>query len=57
MAALDEVAKATGATPSQIALAWIMAKPDVTAPIASATSVKQFEELAKATQLTLDAEA
>ncbi len=55
--AQDEVAGACGATPAQVALAWIMAKPDVTAPIASATSVKQFEELARATELKLDDEA
>ncbi|HEY3813942.1 MAG TPA: aldo/keto reductase [Caulobacteraceae bacterium] len=57
LAALDEVSHAVGATPAQVALAWIMAKPDVTAPIASATSVAQFEELARATELKLDDEA
>jgi len=54
LGALDEIAAQTGATPAQIALAWIMAKPAVTAPIASATSVEQVEELAKAADLTLD---
>jgi aryl-alcohol dehydrogenase-like predicted oxidoreductase len=55
LAALDEVAAAHGATPSQVALAWVMARPGVTAPIASATSVRQFEELARAASLALDA--
>ncbi|HWE45262.1 MAG TPA: aldo/keto reductase [Caulobacteraceae bacterium] len=57
LAALDEVAVAHSASQAQVALAWIMAKPDITAPIASATSVKQFEELAGATALRLDADA
>ncbi len=42
LAALDAVAEETGATPAQVALAWLMAQPGVTAPIASATSVKQL---------------
>jgi aryl-alcohol dehydrogenase-like predicted oxidoreductase len=57
LAALDEVARAHGATPGQVALAWQIARPSVTAPIASATSVRQLEELAAAARLTLDAEA
>lgn len=52
--ALDEVAGAHDATPAQVALAWIMARPSVTAPIASATSVEQLEELAGAAGLELD---
>jgi aryl-alcohol dehydrogenase-like predicted oxidoreductase len=54
LAALDEVAEATGASQAQIALAWIAAQPGITAPIASATSVKQVEELLGAMELTLD---
>jgi aryl-alcohol dehydrogenase-like predicted oxidoreductase len=54
LAALDEVAAAHGATPAQVALAWVMARPGVTAPIASATSVRQFEEIARAASLALD---
>jgi aryl-alcohol dehydrogenase-like predicted oxidoreductase len=50
--ALDEVAAETGATPAQVALAWLAAQPGVTAPIASATSVEQLEELLGV--LTLD---
>ncbi len=55
--ALDEVSASTGASLAQIALAWVMARPGVTAPIASATSLEQFEELAKAAELKLDADA
>lgn len=43
--ALDEVAGRHGATPASVALAWLIARPSVTAPIASATSVKQLESL------------
>lgn len=57
LAALDEVAKQYGATPAQISLAWLLAKPAITAPIASATSVKQLDELLAATRLKLDASA
>ena len=54
LGALDRVSTALGATPGQVALAWLMARPGVTAAIASATSVKQFAELVKATELKLD---
>lgn len=53
LAALDEVAATHGATPAQVALAWQMAQPGITAPIASATSVAQLDELMAATRLTL----
>lgn len=53
LAALDKVAKAHNATPAQVALAWLMARPSVTAPIASATSVAQLKELAPAASLKL----
>lgn len=52
--ALDDVAERHDATPAQIALAWVMARPSVTAPIASATSVDQLEELMDAARLELD---
>ena len=55
--ALDEVAQHYRATAAQISLAWLMARPGVTAPIASATSVDQLQELLLATTLKLDAEA
>lgn len=52
--ALDAVAGRTGAKPAQIAIAWLIAQPDVTAPIASATSAQQVDELAAAVRLRLD---
>lgn len=55
LAALDEAAAALKATPAQVALAWQMARPTISAPIASATSVAQLEELMAAARLTLDA--
>jgi aryl-alcohol dehydrogenase-like predicted oxidoreductase len=54
--ALDEVAKRNDTTPATIALAWVIARPSVTAPIASATSVKQLESLAQATRISLCAD-
>ena len=51
--ALARIADAHGATPAQVALAWLLAQPGVTAPIASATSVEQLDELIGATRLTL----
>jgi aryl-alcohol dehydrogenase-like predicted oxidoreductase len=53
--ALDEVAASANATPAQVALAWLMYRPGVTAPIASATSVAQLQDLIGATRLRLDA--
>jgi aryl-alcohol dehydrogenase-like predicted oxidoreductase len=53
LAALDSVAVETGAALATIALAWLMAQPAVTAPIASATSVEQLAELTAAMELTL----
>jgi aryl-alcohol dehydrogenase-like predicted oxidoreductase len=54
--ALVKVADRHDVEPATIALAWLIARPSVTAPIASATSVKQLESLAKATRITLVAE-
>jgi len=56
LAALDEVAARHRATSAQIALAWLMARPGIVAPIASATSVEQVRELAVATRISLAAE-
>jgi aryl-alcohol dehydrogenase-like predicted oxidoreductase len=54
--ALDAVAASTKATPGQVATAWLMQRPGVTSPIASATSHRRScEELVVATQLKLDA--
>jgi aryl-alcohol dehydrogenase-like predicted oxidoreductase len=57
LAALDDIAARTGSSPAGVALAWLMARPSITAPIASATSVQQLEELIAATWLKLDADA
>ena len=51
--ALEAVAARHKAKPAEIALAWVMARPGVTAPIASATSVEQVDSLVRATELTL----
>lgn len=56
LAALDAVSARHGATPAQVALAWIMTKPAIAAPIASATSVDQLRELMGALALTLSAD-
>src|SRR5450432_515455 len=53
--ALDAVAAEHKAAPAQVALAWLMQQPGVAAPIASATSAAQLDDLVKATQLNLDA--
>ena len=55
LAALDAVAARHAATCAQVALAWVMAKPAIAAPIASATSVAQITELMGALELTLTA--
>jgi aryl-alcohol dehydrogenase-like predicted oxidoreductase len=55
--ALDEVSKQHGANPAQVSLAWLMVQPAVTAPIASATTLAQLDDLVKATQLKLDPNA
>lgn len=57
LAALDEIAAETGGTPAQVALAWLIARPSVTAPIASASKVAQLDELIGAVHLKLDQEA
>jgi aryl-alcohol dehydrogenase-like predicted oxidoreductase len=57
LAALDDVARQTNATPAQVALAWLIARPGVTAPIASATSIAQLTELIAATRIELARDA
>jgi aryl-alcohol dehydrogenase-like predicted oxidoreductase len=54
--ALDEVAGRHQATSAQVALAWLIARPPVTAPIVSATSVAQLTDIMKAPRLKLSAE-
>lgn len=51
--ALDEVAETHNATPAEVALAWLMARPGVTAPIASATRIQQLDSLIRSSQLAL----
>jgi aryl-alcohol dehydrogenase-like predicted oxidoreductase len=53
LAALDQVALHHGVTPAQVALAWLMARPSITAPIASATRLDQLGDLVAATRLRL----
>jgi aryl-alcohol dehydrogenase-like predicted oxidoreductase len=53
---VERIAQAHNATPSQVALAWIIARPGITAPIASATSVEQVHGLIKAIELKLSDE-
>ncbi|MCB1524699.1 MAG: aldo/keto reductase [Rhodoblastus sp.] len=55
LAALDKVAAAHKATCAQVALAWILARKGLTAPIASATNIEQLEELLGAVKLSLSA--
>ncbi len=54
LAALDEVAKQHNSNPARVALAWLMARPSITAPIASATNLTQMEDLVKSVELNLD---
>lgn len=54
LGALDQVAGELDSNPTQVALAWLMARPSVTAPIASATSSEQLNDLIAATRLKLD---
>lgn len=57
LAALDEVSAELQSTPTRVALAWLLARPSVTAPIASATSLSQLDELLASTRLELSASA
>src|SRR5206468_770735 len=52
--ALAEVADAHSSTPARVALAWLLAQPGITAPIASATNDKQLDDLVAAADLKLD---
>lgn len=54
LAALDQIAKDKGTTPARVALAWLLARSSITAPIASATSLEQLTDLIEATKLELD---
>ncbi len=52
--ALDQVAQQRNVTPAKVALAWLIARPTITAPIASATNLSQLNQLIEATTLELD---
>jgi aryl-alcohol dehydrogenase-like predicted oxidoreductase len=52
---LDRAARHFNATPAQIAIAWLLAQPGITAPIVSVTSPAQLTEIFGATTMTLDA--
>ena len=54
LAALDQVAKKYNATPARISLAWLLARPSITAPIVSATNLEQLQDLISSVELTLD---
>jgi len=51
------VAERYGSTPASVALAWLIARPSITAPIASATTLTQLDALVAATRLNLDVQA
>jgi len=55
--ALDEISKQYNTTPAAVALAWLIQRPSVTAPIVSATSLKQLDSIIEAPKLELDANA
>jgi len=56
LTALDDVASAHGVSPSQIAIAWLIARPGITAPIVSATSVEQLKDVLAAANVALSAQ-
>jgi aryl-alcohol dehydrogenase-like predicted oxidoreductase len=56
LAALDEAAKHMGCSPARVAVAWVMAQPGITSPIASASTLPQLRELVEASRLALDAQ-
>lgn len=56
LASLDEIANAHNVAPAQVALAWLIARPSITAPIVSATSLAQLDDLVGATRLKLTAD-
>ena len=57
LAELDRIAARLGATPAQVAIAWVMAQKGVTAPIASATTPAQLAEILRSAEITLDSAA
>jgi aryl-alcohol dehydrogenase-like predicted oxidoreductase len=57
LTALDKVSASSGSTPARVAIAWLLARPSITAPIASATTLGQLNDLVEATKLNLSADA
>jgi aryl-alcohol dehydrogenase-like predicted oxidoreductase len=57
LGALDSVSERVGATPAQVSLAWMLAQPSIAAPIVSATSIAQLDEITAAARVRLDKEA
>ena len=55
--ALDEVSKDSNAAPASVALAWLLVRASITAPIVSATNLKQLDDLIAAVELTLHPES
>jgi aryl-alcohol dehydrogenase-like predicted oxidoreductase len=53
---VDEVAERHGATPAQISLAWLLARPGITSPITSANTAGQWQDLAGAVSIKLSPE-
>jgi aryl-alcohol dehydrogenase-like predicted oxidoreductase len=53
LAALDEVAEAHRVNPAAVALAWLIARPSITAPIASVTKIEQLRDFVAAAALKL----
>jgi len=56
LTALDDVASTHGVSPSQVAIAWLIARPGITAPIVSATSVEQLKDVLAAANVALSAQ-
>ena len=52
--ALDEIAASHNSSPASVAIAWVIARQGITAPIASATSLKQLKDIVAATELKLN---
>jgi aryl-alcohol dehydrogenase-like predicted oxidoreductase len=57
LATLDVVSEKYKSSPATIALAWLMSRPAIVAPIASATSIHQLDDLLKSVDIKLDAES
>jgi aryl-alcohol dehydrogenase-like predicted oxidoreductase len=56
LSALDQASQRTGATPAQLSFAWLLTRPTIAAPIASATNLDQLDQLLRAVDLKLDEE-